>query len=77
MTSVISPLFETVKTMIQPKSGVFVMAHCARRRGNEVHVDMVLDEAEKQGFTYKVVNEEEDISVFEFRRNLEIIEITA
>jgi predicted nicotinamide N-methyase len=77
VTSVISPLFETVKTMIQPESGVFVMAHCARRRGNEVHVDMVLDEAEKQGFTYKVVNEEEDISVFEFRRNLEIIEITA
>jgi predicted nicotinamide N-methyase len=73
VTSVISPLFETVKTMIQPESGVFVMAHCARRRGNEVNVDMILDEAKQQGFIYKVVNEEDDISVFEFRQNPEIV----
>lgn len=64
--SVIVPLFETVSRMLSPKSGVFIMAHCARRQGSEVTVDSVLDAALEAGFSYKLVDQDDDISVYTF-----------
>lgn len=66
---VISPLFDTVKTLLstKPKSK-FVMAHCCRRQGNEVDLDMVFAAAEEAGFEHTVAKEEDDIFVFVFQR---------
>ena len=67
--SVIKPLFETVEVMLREASNSkFLMAHCARREGNEVDLHMVLDVAEEKGFGYDVVVEDDDISVFSFKR---------
>lgn len=63
---VIEPLFETVQILIN-QGGVFVMAHCERREGNEVEVEMVLNDARKSGFRYDLVEEADDIFVYEFR----------
>mmetsp|Transcript_10130 Transcript_10130/g.24184 ORF Transcript_10130/g.24184 Transcript_10130/m.24184 type:complete len:339 (-) Transcript_10130:2182-3198(-) len=52
VAQVIEPLFETVQTLLHPKHGVFLMAHCVRRQGNEVDLDMVLDQARKVGLQY-------------------------
>ena len=66
---VISPLFDTVKALLstKPKSK-FVMAHCCRRQGNEVDLDMVFAAAEEAGFEHTVAKEEDDIFVFVFQR---------
>mmetsp|Transcript_15960 Transcript_15960/g.33379 ORF Transcript_15960/g.33379 Transcript_15960/m.33379 type:complete len:303 (+) Transcript_15960:68-976(+) len=66
--SVIRPLFETVRVLLNDKGhSKFVMAHCSRRIGNEVDLSMVLDVANDEGFTYEEVFEEEDISVLSFQ----------
>ena len=67
--SVIRPLFETVRILLNDKKdSKFLMAHCARREGNEVDLHMVLDVADKEGFTYEEVIKDGDISVFVFQR---------
>uniref|UniRef100_A0A7S3LBD1 Calmodulin-lysine N-methyltransferase n=1 Tax=Amphora coffeiformis TaxID=265554 RepID=A0A7S3LBD1_9STRA len=71
----IPPLFETVTTLLAPKqeslctcsSSCFIMAHCTRREGNEVSVEMVLEAAESFGLEHSVVEEDDDISLFVFR----------
>ncbi|KAL7463278.1 hypothetical protein ACHAXS_003663 [Conticribra weissflogii] len=66
--SVIRPLFETVRVLLNDKEeSKFVMAHCARRIGNEVDLSMVLDVANDEGFNYEEVTEEEDVSIISFR----------
>ena len=67
--SVIQPLFETVKTLLSTDdNSKFLMAHCSRREGNEVELPMVLDIAREQGFNFEVLSEDDDISLFCFRR---------
>ena len=65
VTKVIAPLFETVQSLLRP-CGIFVMAHCSRREGNEVELDMVLEAADDAGFEHKVLDESDDISIFSF-----------
>jgi predicted nicotinamide N-methyase len=66
---VISPLFDTVQTLLSSgPNSKFVMAHCCRRQGNEVDLDMVLAAAEKAGFERTLAKEEDDIFVFIFER---------
>lgn len=66
--SVIEPLFETVQILLRcHPGGMFVMAHCSRRQGNEVQIDMVLDAAERAGFEHEQVVQDDDISLFIFR----------
>jgi len=67
--SVIRPLFETVRVLLSDEAeSKFLMAHCARREGNEVDLPMVFDGAEAEGFGWDVLIEEDDISVFCFKR---------
>ncbi len=67
--SVIRPLFETVRTLLcTHENAKFLMAHCSRREGNEVELSMVLDTAIDEGFEYDVMVENDDISLFSFRR---------
>jgi len=50
--SVIGPLFETVGVFLRRSDSQrprFVMAHCQRRAGNSVTLDMVLEGAKQQG----------------------------
>ena len=63
---VIEPLFETVQIQIH-KGSVFVMAHCEHRKGTEVEVEMVLNDARKSGFRHDLVEKADDIFVYEFR----------
>ena len=66
---VISPLFDTVETLLGTKpNSKFIMAHCCRRQGNEVDLDMVLAAAKEAGFEHTVAKEEDDIFVFVFER---------
>ena len=71
---VIQPLFETVKTLLdrEPnnnKSTMFLLAHCRRPReqGSSVTMEMVLEAGEQAGFSYELVEEEDDISLLVFR----------
>lgn len=65
---VIRPLFETVRVLLSDKDGSkFLMAHCARREGNEVELQMVFDVADEEGFSSEVLIQDDDISVFSFR----------
>ena len=66
----IQPLFETVTTLLSEtsSSSCFIMAHCTRREGNEVSVEMVLEAAESFGLEHTIVDDDNDISVFVFRR---------
>lgn len=67
--SVIRPLFETVRTLLcTHENAKFLMAHCSRREGNEVELSMVLDAAREEGFEYDIMVEDDDISLFSFRR---------
>ena len=67
--SVIQPLFETVRTLLcTHENAKFLMAHCSRREGNEVELSMVLDAAKEEGFEYEELIEDDDISLFAFRR---------
>ena len=67
--SVIQPLFETVQVLLSTDdNSKFLMAHCSRREGNEVELPMVLDIAREQGFNFEVLSEDDDISLFCFRR---------
>ena len=67
VTSVIRPLFETVGELLQP-NGVFVMAHCCRRVGNEVTLEEVLDVACELGLDWvEELRNEEDIVLYSFR----------
>lgn len=69
VTSVIRPLFETVQVLLSDDPGSrFLMAHCARREGNEVDLPAVMEGAAGEGFNHKVLEEEGDISVFCFTR---------
>jgi len=70
VTSVIRPLFETVRVLLSTtiiSGSKFLMAHCARREGNEVDLSMVLDVATQEGFVYEALMEDDDISVFCFK----------
>ena len=68
VTSVIRPLFETVRVLLGDGADAeFLMAHCARREGNEVELGMVLDVAEDEGFAHETLMEEDDISVLSFK----------
>lgn len=70
VAKVIGPLFETVATLLSKSSGSrFLMAHCARHRQgmNEVNINMVLEAAVSVGLEHKVLKEDGDISLFEFR----------
>ena len=64
---VIQPLFETVSTLLE-EFGCFIMAHCARREGNEVNVSMVFDVADSFGLQHDIVEEDHDITVIVFRQ---------
>jgi len=66
---VISPLFDTVQALLSTGPNArFVMAHCCRRQGNEVDLEMVLAAANRAGFEHSVAKEEDDIFVFVFQR---------
>ncbi|KAL7532963.1 hypothetical protein ACHAXR_004957 [Thalassiosira sp. AJA248-18] len=65
--SVIKPLFETVRVLLSTAEGKFLMAHCSRREGNEVDLQMVLDVADEEGFGHDALIQDDDISVFCFR----------
>lgn len=71
--NVIEPLFETVRALLDPKDGKFLMAHSNRRHGNEVTLEMVLEHAQKAGFDYEIVKRitEDEIYVMEFSRVVE------
>jgi hypothetical protein len=67
VTSVIQPLFETVRELLKPNSGKFLMAHCCRRVGNEVTLDEVLSVACDLGLDYKEkLRNDEDIVLYSF-----------
>lgn len=66
---VISPLFDTVQALLSTgPNAMFIMAHCCRRQGNEVGLEMVLAKADRAGFGHSVAKEEDDICVFVFQR---------
>ena len=66
--SVIRPLFETVRVLLgKHENAKFLMAHCARREGNEVELPMVLEAAKEEGFKYEEILEDDDIYLFSFR----------
>ena len=66
---VISPLFDTVQTLLSTgPNAMFIMAHCCRRQGNEVDLVLVLAAANRAGFEHSVAKEEDDIFVFVFQR---------
>mmetsp|Transcript_28388 Transcript_28388/g.83503 ORF Transcript_28388/g.83503 Transcript_28388/m.83503 type:complete len:263 (-) Transcript_28388:172-960(-) len=67
VTGVIAVLWESVQVLLSKKGGIFLMAHCARREGNDVTVNSILEAAENAGFDHELLNEEKDISLFEFR----------
>ncbi|KAL9178351.1 hypothetical protein ACHAXT_001779 [Thalassiosira profunda] len=69
VNAVTRPLFETARVLLkEEEDSKFLMAHCARREGNEVKLSTVLDVATEEGFGHEVLVEEDDISVFCFRR---------
>ena len=66
VNSVIKPLFETVRILLRD-DGKFIMAHCSRRKGNEVDLSTVFDVADEFGFDKEILLEDsEDISIFAF-----------
>ena len=65
---VIRPLFETIRELLSDDAGSkFLMAHCARREGNEVEFSMILDVANEEEFEYEELVQEDDISLYCFR----------
>lgn len=66
--SVLSPLFETARALLEEEHGVFLMAHCHRREGSSVNVEMVLEASETAYFEHELVQKEDDISLFIFRQ---------
>mmetsp|Transcript_20106 Transcript_20106/g.30236 ORF Transcript_20106/g.30236 Transcript_20106/m.30236 type:complete len:262 (-) Transcript_20106:71-856(-) len=66
--SVIQPLIETVSVLLSKSaSAIFVMAHCARREGNEVELEIILDVAQQAGLKYTLVKEEDDLYLYTFQ----------
>mmetsp|Transcript_24844 Transcript_24844/g.36756 ORF Transcript_24844/g.36756 Transcript_24844/m.36756 type:complete len:174 (+) Transcript_24844:325-846(+) len=66
--NVIQPLMETVSVLLsKSRNGIFVMAHCARRQGNEVRLEMIFDAAEQAGLEYNLLQEDNDIYLYSFR----------
>jgi predicted nicotinamide N-methyase len=66
-TVIVEPLWETIKTLLKEKDGVFIMAYA--RREVPVSIEMVLKVAVQRGFLYELVkkNDEEGIWVYAFR----------
>ena len=66
-TVIVEPLWETIKTLLKDKDGVFIMAYA--RREVPVSIEMVLKVAVQLGFLYELVkkNDEEGIWVYAFR----------
>lgn len=64
--NVIEPLFETVQALLA-LDGIFVMAHCSRRQGNEVTLDMVLNAADRSGFHHHLIKEEDDDDILLYK----------
>lgn len=67
VTGVVPALWETVRVLLSKNGGVFVMAHCSRREGNDVTIDFVLEASEKAGFKYTLVEEESDVLLLLFK----------
>ena len=65
--NVIDELFETVVELLSSnnnnnsESSKFIMAHCARRHGNKVTLDMILTAATKVGLSYTLLLDDPDI----------------
>ena len=68
VNSVIKSLFDTVRILLRDaKDCKFIMAHCSRRKGNEVDLSTVFDVADELGFDKEILLEDaEDISIFAF-----------
>ena len=68
VNSVIKPLFESVRILLRDaKDCKFIMAHCSRRKGNEVDLSSVYKVADEFGFDKEILLEDsEDISIFAF-----------
>ncbi|GAX21357.1 hypothetical protein FisN_6Lh077 [Fistulifera solaris] len=67
---VIAPLFETVQTLLEPATGVFLLAFA--RRMVDVTLDDVLQEATRADFVYKQCSSDQDteqgLYLYAFRR---------
>ena len=68
VNSVIKPLFESVRILLRDRKDCkFIMAHCSRRKGNEVDLSTVSKVADEFGFNKEILLEDsEDISIFAF-----------
>ena len=68
VNSVIKPLFESVRILLRDRKDCkFIMAHCSRRKGNEVDLSTVFSIADEFGFDKEILLEDsEDISIFAF-----------
>ena len=68
VNSVIKPLFESVRILLRDRKDCkFIMAHCSRRKGNEVDLSTVFNVADEFGFNKEILLEDsEDISIFAF-----------
>lgn len=68
VNTVIKPLFESVRILLRDRKDCkFIMAHCSRRKGNEVDLSTVFDVADEFGFNKEILLEDsEDISIFAF-----------
>ena len=64
VNSVIKSLFGTVMILLRDAQGCkFIMAHCSRRKGNEVDLSTVFKVADESGFDKEILLEDsEDIS---------------
>lgn len=67
--NVIEPLFKTIKILLSPKDGKFIMAHCARRQGNEVNLDMIFNAAKQIDLKWDLLKQDDDIYLFSFEWN--------
>jgi predicted nicotinamide N-methyase len=63
---VIKPLMETLRVLLK-KGGIFVMAHCVRRQGNEVRTKMVLEAADQIGLCHQLLKRDDDVYLYEFK----------
>ena len=77
VNSVIKLLFETVRILLRDRKDCkFIMAHCSRRKGNEVDLSTVFNIADEMGFDKEILFEDsEDISIFAFTFKHEHIEV--
>lgn len=63
--NVIQPLFESISVLLK-QDGQFIMAHCARRQGNEVTLEMIFNEAKQKGLNWELLKQDDDIYLYSF-----------